>query len=64
MTSALLTRLELLTYQGTTIHGTAAGVLQQAKDCESGLFGTLEQDKRFRIQMAAFQAELSTIKFD
>jgi len=46
------------------VHGTVARELRQAKKCEPGLYGTPDQDRRFRQQMAAIQAELSSFTFN
>ncbi|MCJ1244536.1 hypothetical protein MMC30_001734 [Trapelia coarctata] len=46
------------------INGTVATELQIAKSCDAGLFGTADQDRRFRQQMAGIQVELSSFKFD
>ncbi|RGP66279.1 kinaselike domain [Fusarium sporotrichioides] len=45
------------------IHGTVASELRSAKECHP-LFGTPEQDRHFREQMAEIQVTLSTFKFD
>ncbi|KAI0398956.1 hypothetical protein F4802DRAFT_611243 [Xylaria palmicola] len=46
------------------INGTVATELRQAKKCEIGLFGTSDQDRKFRKQMAGIQVTLSSFKFD
>ncbi|CAG9998138.1 unnamed protein product [Clonostachys byssicola] len=46
------------------IHGNAASELRLQKDCPSRLFGTPEQDKEFRRQMADIQVQLAAIQFD
>ncbi|KAF5530799.1 kinase-like domain-containing protein [Fusarium mexicanum] len=45
------------------IHGTVATELRDANECEGGLFGTPDQDRSFRTQMAEIQATLSSFKF-
>ncbi|KAF5718209.1 kinase-like domain-containing protein [Fusarium globosum] len=45
------------------IHGTVATELRDANECEGGLFGTPDQDRAFRMQMAEIQATLSSFKF-
>ena len=45
------------------IHGTTAETLREVRDCEPYLYGTLEQDARFRRQMAKIQAEVFSFKF-
>ncbi|KAF9761851.1 hypothetical protein IL306_003659 [Fusarium sp. DS 682] len=46
------------------IHGTAATDLRDAKGYEDDQFGTPDQDRSFRKQMAEIQVTLSTFKFD
>ena len=46
------------------IHGTTAERLRELKDCDIGLYGTPDQDRNFKKQMADIQAELSSFKFD
>ncbi|KAI9748398.1 MAG: hypothetical protein M4579_007235 [Chaenotheca gracillima] len=46
------------------IDGTTANDLQDAKECENESFGTPEQDRNFRKQMAGIQVELASLKFD
>ena len=46
------------------LNGTVATELQAAKNCDGGLFGTPDQDRKFREQMASIQVELSSFKFD
>ncbi|KAI9748299.1 MAG: hypothetical protein M4579_007262 [Chaenotheca gracillima] len=46
------------------IDGTTANDLQDAKGCENESFGTPEQDRTFREQMASIQVELASLKFD
>ncbi|CAH0033440.1 unnamed protein product [Clonostachys rhizophaga] len=46
------------------IHGNAASELRLQKDCPPRLFGTAEQDKAFRRQMADIQVQLAAIQFD
>jgi hypothetical protein len=46
------------------IHGTVATELREAKECPTGLFGTPEQDREFRKQMAVIQVTLSSFKFN
>lgn len=46
------------------INGLVATELCEIKGCEIGLFGTLEQDRKFRDQVAKIQVELSTFSFD
>lgn len=46
------------------IHGTVATELQELKDCDIGLFGTPDQDRNFKKQMANIQAELFSHQFD
>ncbi|KAF5627809.1 kinase-like domain protein [Fusarium tjaetaba] len=45
------------------IHGTVATELRDANEYEAGLFGTPDQDRAFRNQMAEIQATLSSFKF-
>jgi hypothetical protein len=45
------------------IHGTTAYKLQLMKKCGMGVYGTPDQDRRFREQMASIQVELSLFKF-
>ncbi|KAK0734101.1 hypothetical protein B0T26DRAFT_760841, partial [Lasiosphaeria miniovina] len=44
--------------------GTAAAELLAAKECELGLYDTPDQDRKFRKDMAAIQATLSSFAFD
>ena len=46
------------------IDGTVATELRAAKNCDIGSFGTPDQDRKFREQMASIQVELSSFKFD
>lgn len=46
------------------IDGTVATELRMTRDGYSDLFGTPEQDWRFRQQMAEVQVTLSSFKFD
>ncbi|KAH6624160.1 hypothetical protein B0J18DRAFT_409649 [Chaetomium sp. MPI-SDFR-AT-0129] len=46
------------------VHGTVATELREAKDCDVGLFGTSDQDRKFRKQMAEIQVTLSSFKFN
>ncbi|KAK5218482.1 hypothetical protein LTR47_011704 [Exophiala xenobiotica] len=46
------------------IPGTVATELRMARNCEVGLFGTFEQDRKFRQQMAGIQVALSSFEFD
>jgi hypothetical protein len=46
------------------IDRTVATELRVAKNCDVSLFGTLDQDRKFREQMASIQVELSSFKFD
>ncbi|KAK3332870.1 hypothetical protein B0T19DRAFT_354543 [Cercophora scortea] len=46
------------------IHGTVATELREAKNCDVGMFGTSDQDRKFRKQMAGIQVTLSSFKFD
>ena len=46
------------------INGNVASDLRLTKDCEVGRFGTLDQDKRFRQQMASIQVQLASLQFD
>jgi len=46
------------------INGTVATELREARRCEAGLFGTPDQDRKFRQQMAAIQVTLSSFTFD
>lgn len=46
------------------IHGNVASEMQLAKDCALGLYGTPEQDRSFRREMARIQAVLATFTFD
>lgn len=46
------------------IHGTVATELRVAKNCDVDLFGTLQQDRKFRQQMAGIQVALSVFEFD
>ena len=46
------------------IHGTVAAELREAKSCDIGMFGTPDQDRKFRQQMADIQVTLSSSTFD
>ena len=46
------------------INGTVAKELQEAKNCDAGLFGTPDQDRKFRQQMAGIQVALSSFTYD
>jgi hypothetical protein len=46
------------------VHGTVATELREAKKCDAGLFGTRDQDRKFRQQMAGIQVALSSFTFD
>lgn len=46
------------------IHGNPAEELRMARDCEPGLFGTSEQDERFRRGMASIHVQLANLRFD
>ncbi|KAK3935482.1 hypothetical protein QBC46DRAFT_358193 [Diplogelasinospora grovesii] len=46
------------------INGTAATELREARKCDAGLFGTPDQDRKFREQMAGIQVTLSSFTFD
>lgn len=46
------------------IHGTVATELREARKCNAGLFGTPNQDRKFRQQMADIQVKLSSFTFD
>ncbi|KAM0296221.1 hypothetical protein ACHAPM_010481 [Fusarium culmorum] len=45
------------------IHGTAADKLSHAR-CDPDMYGTPDQDRRFREQMAEIQVTISTFKFN
>jgi hypothetical protein len=45
------------------IHGTVATELRDSNEDEGGLFGTPDQDRAFRKQMAEIQATFSSFKF-
>lgn len=45
------------------INGTVAADLQVAKECAPGIYGTAEQDRKFRERMACIQVELSAFEF-
>lgn len=45
------------------IDRTVATELRVAKNCDVGLFGAPDQDRKFREQMASIQIELSSFKF-
>jgi hypothetical protein len=45
------------------IHGSVASELRQAKSCELQMFGTPEQDRKFREQMAQIQATVASFRF-
>lgn len=46
------------------INGTPAEELRMAQDCEPSLFGTAEQDERFRRGMASVHVQLANLRFD
>lgn len=46
------------------IHGTAAAELREAKGSSVGSFGTPNQDRRFRQQMASIHVSVSKITFN
>lgn len=46
------------------IHGTAASEMRLAKGCALGLYGTPEQDSRFKREIATIQATLKSFTFD
>jgi hypothetical protein len=46
------------------IHGTVARDLQQAHECEEGVFRSPEQDSRFWRQMAEYHVQLASLTFD
>lgn len=46
------------------IHGNVASEMRVAKGCALGLYGTPEQDRRFRREMATIQTVLATFTFD
>ncbi|KND87685.1 hypothetical protein TOPH_07653 [Tolypocladium ophioglossoides CBS 100239] len=46
------------------INGTVATELRVAKKCDVDLFGTPDQDRKFRQQMAGIQVTLSSFTFD
>jgi hypothetical protein len=46
------------------VDGLVATELQKQKGCKPDMFGTAEQDERFRRQMAAIQTELALCRFD
>ena len=45
------------------IHGTVATELRRARSCPLQMFGTPEQDQRFREQMAEIQATVASFRF-
>ncbi|KAI2463405.1 kinase-like domain-containing protein [Annulohypoxylon bovei var. microspora] len=45
------------------IHGTTAAELQIIKDSEPAIYGSIEQDRKLRDQMAKIQAEVLSFKF-
>lgn len=45
------------------IHGSVASELRQAKSCALQMFGTPEQDRNFRGQMAQIQATVASFRF-
>ncbi|OAA79292.1 Protein kinase-like domain protein [Akanthomyces lecanii RCEF 1005] len=45
------------------IHGNVASELREQRDCDNGLFGNPEQDRKFREQMARIQATVSSFQF-
>lgn len=46
------------------INGVVATELRDARQCADGLFGSTEQDRKFRARMAQVQVEISSITFD
>jgi hypothetical protein len=46
------------------VDGNVASELRETKGCALGLFGTVEQDRRFRQQMANIQVQLASCQFD
>ncbi|KAK3373528.1 kinase-like domain-containing protein [Lasiosphaeria ovina] len=45
------------------IHGSVASELRKAKSCAPQMFGTPEQDRKFRGQMARIQATVASFRF-
>ncbi|OAQ99561.1 hypothetical protein LLEC1_01332 [Akanthomyces lecanii] len=45
------------------IHGNIASDLREQRDCDDGLFGSPEQDRKFREQVARIQATVSSFHF-
>ena len=46
------------------IKGSTAANLRNSSNCADDMYGTPDQDQRFRLQMAAIQVELSTHRFN
>lgn len=46
------------------IDGTSANELWKPEECFDGVYGTPDQDRKFKTQMAKIQAELASHKFD
>jgi aminoglycoside phosphotransferase (APT) family kinase protein len=46
------------------VDGNVASELRETKGCALGLFGTAEQDRRFRQQMANIQVQLASCQFN
>ena len=46
------------------IEGTEATELRAIRDCEPGFFGTKDQDRRFRAQMAKIQVQFALLRFE
>lgn len=46
------------------IHGTSASDMRIAQNYDSGLFGTPQQDKAFKRELATVHATLATCNFD
>jgi hypothetical protein len=46
------------------INRAVATELREARKCDAGLFGTPDQDRKFREQMAGIQVTLSSFAFD
>lgn len=45
------------------IHGSVASELREAKSCAPQMFGTPEQDRKFREQLARIQATIASFRF-
>jgi aminoglycoside phosphotransferase (APT) family kinase protein len=45
------------------IHGSVASEFREAKSCSPQMFGTPEQDRKFREQMARIQATVASFRF-